>query len=350
MVEITLQLPDVDAEGASTEEVLKRYLERAQPLLRQKISELVESQANTFGGDDPFKTSFSDFAGMGQKEQDELRCAALRRYGQWVDAELERRQASWILAIGGRVVSQGSDLATLPTRPAVFRMSEEEGYAPFVFLKEALVEKGHPLLPTSAWSAIGGEDSYPTLSLAFARPEVPDPELGQQGLWLTGDFDTGAPAIFLSQDDVQGCGVSIDDLMPVTQFHLGRAYHYVVPTMKVSVPTQAGALRSGVFQVYQGLGPESVDSGEPATARPGWEKPAPSTRTRNPPGWAQPYFNGREMIPRLAAMPCDPVMEISVRQRSGWGRYARFPTSIRQNSPFLPNRLGNNRQNVSSGM
>jgi len=38
--------------------------------------------------------------------------------------------------------------------------------------------------------------------------------------------------------------------MPMTRFHLGHPYHYVVPTMKVAVPTQAGALRSRVFQVY----------------------------------------------------------------------------------------------------
>jgi hypothetical protein len=32
MVEITLQLPEVEAEGATAEELAERYLEQAQPL------------------------------------------------------------------------------------------------------------------------------------------------------------------------------------------------------------------------------------------------------------------------------------------------------------------------------
>jgi len=138
MVEITLQLPEVEAEGATTEELAERYLEQAQPLLRQKISELVEHQVKTLTGQDPFHVSFAEFISMGEQQQNELRCAALRRYGFWVDTELERRQAMWMLVVGGEVVSCGTSLNSLPTKSHIYHVAQQKGLAPFLVTREPL--------------------------------------------------------------------------------------------------------------------------------------------------------------------------------------------------------------------
>lgn len=250
MVEITLQLSEVGMEGATPEQLVERYLQQAQPLLRQKISELVEQQVESLTDEDPFQVSFTEFTSMGEKEQDELRCAALRRYGRWVDGELERREVAWILVVGGEVVDYGTDLGTLPTKTDAYRAAQQKGLAPFLFTKEPVVEEGPAPSPTSIWSALAPDDAYPTLSILVARPDLPDTALVLQALRVFADFDTGSPAVFLSQDDVRNCGVNLDNLMPLTRFHLGRPYHYVIPTMRVAVPTQANTLPSAVFQVY----------------------------------------------------------------------------------------------------
>jgi hypothetical protein len=51
-LEITVQLPDVEMEDVNVDEIVERYVEKVQPMLRQKISELVE-QRKTLTGKDP---------------------------------------------------------------------------------------------------------------------------------------------------------------------------------------------------------------------------------------------------------------------------------------------------------
>jgi hypothetical protein len=250
MVEITLQLPEVETEGVTTEELVERYVERVQPLLRQKLSELVKPQARILTGPDLFRVSFAEFASLDEEDQEELRGAVLRRYGRWVDAELERRQAAWILVVGGEVVSCGTGLDSLPNKSDAYRLGQQKGRAPFLFTQEPLIEEASSPSPTSIWSPLAPDDSYPTLPVLVSHSHLPDAALVPQGLSLSADLDTGSPAVFLSREDVRGCGVDLDILMPLTRFHLGRPYHYVVPTMKIAVPTQVGALPSGVFQVY----------------------------------------------------------------------------------------------------
>jgi hypothetical protein len=223
--------------------------------LREKISELVEHQVKPFTGKDPFQVSLAEFISLGEQQQNELRSAALRRYGDWVDTELERRQALWILVVGGEVVSCGTSLTSLPTKSLSYHLAQHKELAPFLFTKEPLVEEmsspsAASTSAASTWSALAADDFYPTVPVLVSRSELPDEALVPHGLGLAADFDTGSPAVFLSQDDVQGCGVDLEDLMPMTRFHLGHPYHYVVPTMKIAVATQAGLLRSSVFEVY----------------------------------------------------------------------------------------------------
>jgi hypothetical protein len=250
MAEITLQLSDMEMEGATAEELVEHYLEQAQLLLRQKIRELVEHQLEILAIKDPFKVSFAEFERMSEEEQAQLRCVALRRYGQWVDAELARRKAAWILVVGGEVISYETCLDSLPTRSYAYTIAQQKKLAPFLFTKEPLIEEVALPSHISIWSSLAPDDAYPTIPVLIAHSELPDDALVLKGLSLIADFDTGSPAIFLNQDNVRGCGVDLEDLMPLTRFHLGRPYHYVVPTMKVAIPTRADTIRSGVFQVY----------------------------------------------------------------------------------------------------
>lgn len=200
---------------------------------------------NPLTGNDPFQVSLAEFISLGEQQQNELRSAALRRYGDWVDTELERRQALWILVVGGEVVSCGTSLNSLPTKSLSCHLAQRKELAPFLFTKEPLVEEMSSPSAASTWSALAADDFYPTVPVLVSRSELPDEAFIPHGLGLAADFDTGSPAVFLIQDDVRGCGVDLEDLMPMTRFHLGHPYHYVVPTMKIAVATHTEEDASG---------------------------------------------------------------------------------------------------------
>jgi hypothetical protein len=53
---------------------------------------------------DIFAISFSDYLAMSKEERDDLQISAYRKYAKWIEQELGRHDARWILVCGGKVV------------------------------------------------------------------------------------------------------------------------------------------------------------------------------------------------------------------------------------------------------
>jgi hypothetical protein len=249
-MEITLELPEIDVGGLSTEQLVDRYVEQMRPLLARKVQEMGERSKPGAAIRDPFQLSYAEFARMTDAEQERLRCEALQCRGQLVDAELARHKAAWVLLIGGAVVSSGPGLDSVPSKADVYWAAEQRGWAPFLFSVEPLIEESAETPWTSTWSVLAQDDSYPTIPVLLCHPAQPAPTSAAEGLHFLADFDTGSPAVFLNQHDVRQCAVPLDNLMPMSRLHLGRPYHYVIPTVQLAIPTKAGQLCSDLFQVY----------------------------------------------------------------------------------------------------
>jgi len=52
-----------------------------------------------------------------------------------------KRKAEWILIVGGKVVKSSSSFEKLPTKKEVYRIAKERGFAPFLYIKDLLIEE-----------------------------------------------------------------------------------------------------------------------------------------------------------------------------------------------------------------
>jgi len=94
---------------------------------------------------------------MSMMERERVQLSVYQSKKEWIDYELERRGAMWILVCGGEVVESSETLRDYPSREKLMTLGEERGVVPFVFVKAPLIEE------ESAWTALPHADFYPTL-------------------------------------------------------------------------------------------------------------------------------------------------------------------------------------------
>jgi hypothetical protein len=90
---------------------------------------------------DIFAISFSDYLAMSKEERDELQIAAYRKYAKWIEQELGRHDARWILVCGGQVVESGPTLRNYPRAQRVRMVGEQYGLMPYVFVRGPVIEE-----------------------------------------------------------------------------------------------------------------------------------------------------------------------------------------------------------------
>jgi len=108
-----------------------------------------------------FKISFEDYLALSDDERDAIHSSAYEKYRDWIDAELERRGAEWMLVVGGDILEAGETLDEYPSREKLYKSGHHFGLIPFVFVANPIVEE-------SFWAALPRNDFYPTMSITVS--------------------------------------------------------------------------------------------------------------------------------------------------------------------------------------
>jgi len=109
---------------------------------------------------DVFSLSFREYLALADDEREDVQWRAYQLYQSWIDAELERRGAQWLLVCRGKIIESSSTWRNYPSREKLMALGKQNGYVPFVFVKAPLIEE-------SAWSSLPGFDFYPTLQISI---------------------------------------------------------------------------------------------------------------------------------------------------------------------------------------
>jgi len=173
MAQIVIQLPDVDIDSFDEDALLNHFVDCAKPTLRQAIQQLLEGQQPVAADKIPFAVSFDEFVQLSVNEQRKLRHQALRENRDWIDQQLVEHYAEWILVIGGIVERYSASLDELLSKQEIYQIAEQKGFAPFVFVKDALVEEHN----ASRWALIERDDYYPTVTIFVGAKNCADKQL-----------------------------------------------------------------------------------------------------------------------------------------------------------------------------
>lgn len=105
-----------------------------------------------------FAISFGEYLAMAGEERDTLQISAYENYPKWIEQELARHDARWILVCGGKVVESGPTLKSYPRSPKVRSVGEQYGLAPFVFVRGPMIEESIPA--SFSWKEFAHEITF----------------------------------------------------------------------------------------------------------------------------------------------------------------------------------------------
>lgn len=213
MSSITIDLPDPPHNAPPLEERIEDYFERITPPLKTALQDAfrqwLEGKPADHAGKNPFTMSFDEFEKLSRAEQSEIRRQAFSRNRAWINEQLQKYRAEWIIVIGGKVVKSSSLLDDEPTRSEIRKMGQKSGLTPFLFAREIMIEESFATNTESRWTEIGAVDFYPTVGIAISPVDVGTPNMANNGKWLMADFDTGSPAVIIRGVDVEQSGGGI---------------------------------------------------------------------------------------------------------------------------------------------
>ena len=93
----------------------------------------VEAVSTPGGVTDPFQVDFQSYEAMATEAKQSLRILALRKYGNWIEAQLRAHNATWILCLGQNVVEHGQDIENSPSDQHLLRLGIKHDRVPWVF-------------------------------------------------------------------------------------------------------------------------------------------------------------------------------------------------------------------------
>ena len=93
----------------------------------------LEAVSTPGGVTDPFQVDFQSYEAMATEAKQSLRILALRKYGNWIEAQLRAHKATWILCLGQNVVEHGTDIDSSPSDQHLLKLGIEHDRVPWVF-------------------------------------------------------------------------------------------------------------------------------------------------------------------------------------------------------------------------
>ncbi len=153
MPQLVIKLPDFDIDVSEPEKFIAQFLERAKPLIQESITAWLEEYVRFAHRrlrltvahhlelqiqKDFFEMSFEEFSQLTEEEQWQIRQRVFEEKKAWIAEQLKAHQAEWMLVVGGQIERTSSTLDDLPTKAEVYKIGEARGFAPYVFVRDAL--------------------------------------------------------------------------------------------------------------------------------------------------------------------------------------------------------------------
>jgi len=235
------------------DEVLEQILDDARPYLKKSLQDWIIEQSTYYQKkyikDDLFKLSFNEFIDLSAPEQRNWRHQILKKKKDWLLNKLSTEKAEWLLILGGKIEIASPSLNELPTREKIYELARSKGFAPFIFMRDPLIEEsGNKINPVS-WSALGNNDFYPTINIFIGASNLNDKDLIDSKNLIIADFDTGSPVIVLDQKQLKNRNIAFDEEIEISQVHLGMTYDFYLPEIKIGLKTLSDSIKSKTFRV-----------------------------------------------------------------------------------------------------
>jgi len=203
-------------------ELLRRRIERS-----HSKKSLPHSRGYPEEAAELFTIPFDTYRVMSQDERDAVAFRAYKILDRWIDEELKKRHAKWMLVCGGEILESSPEFLEYPSSDKLIMVGKERGLIPFVFIYTPLIEE-------SSWSILSRNDYYPTLPLTIGKFGTTAERLASEGVPIKADFDTGSPDLLLDYDQMVSNGVI--RAMPIEHAHyrphLGEYFRaYLLPVV-----------------------------------------------------------------------------------------------------------------------
>jgi len=212
----------VDRLNEAELELLRRRIERSHPK-----KSLTHSRGYPEEAAELFAIPFDTYRVMSQDERDAVAFRAYKILDRWIDDELKKRHAKWMLVCGGEILESSPEFLEYPSSDKLIMVGKERGLIPFVFIYTPLIEE-------SSWSPLSRDDYYPTLPLTIGKFGTTAERLASEGVAIKADFDTGSPDLLLDYDQMVSNGII--RTMPIEhahyRLHLGEYFRaYLLPVV-----------------------------------------------------------------------------------------------------------------------
>jgi len=126
-------------------ELVELLMRRLQPQLKTQLENWLEIQLlETIvhqTASNPFAVRYSDYTRLSGDEERELQEKIYMENYAWIESELDRRKAEWMIVINGRVVKSSSTLDKIPSKPQLDRLGKKRGFVPFLFVRNIPIEE-----------------------------------------------------------------------------------------------------------------------------------------------------------------------------------------------------------------
>jgi hypothetical protein len=253
MSRVTIDLPDPPINAPPMEYWIDDYLESLRPTLKEAFQDAfrqwLEQNHTKATARNPFDLSFEEFEKLSEVEQSELRWQAFSLNKPWIDEQLQKHDAEWIVVVGGKVEKFSSTLDDLPTKSEIRKLGRGNGMTPFLFIREPLIEESASVFNAhSQWVGLKKSDFYPTIKMAISPLNNDEHDLESTCDWLTADLDTGSPASMVRETDITRMGINLDNEEETWAVHLGQRYRYVTPQVQIAIQSESQGLKIGVFR------------------------------------------------------------------------------------------------------
>jgi hypothetical protein len=210
MLRVAIDFPDPPINAPPIEYWIDDYLESLRPTLKEAFQNAFRQWLERNGAKsvekNPFEMSYDEFEKLSEDGQDEVSWQAFSRNKAWIDEQLSKYDAEWIVVIGGKVEKFSSTLDDVPMRNEITKMGMETGLVPFLFIREPLIEESASAPTTqSQWNELEDDDFYPTIPMKDFK-----------NAWAT---------------------------------HLGKRYRYLTPKIQIAAQSESRGFISGTFHI-----------------------------------------------------------------------------------------------------
>lgn len=109
--------------------------------IANKKSKLKASlQIKTLLDDENYLITFDEYLALSDQEGEELKLGAYEKYRDWIDRELAKRRARWMIICGGKIIQWSPTLDDYPSGEKLVTLGKQLGYALWVFIANPLIE------------------------------------------------------------------------------------------------------------------------------------------------------------------------------------------------------------------